>query len=391
MTLTLDDTAPVLVGQKRWLIGLTREEIGQALIEVGVPARGAKMRANQLWHWIYYRGARSFADMTTISKDLRADLEVGFHLGRGTEVDRQVSQDRTRKWLLSYGANQEIETVFIPETDRGALCVSSQVCCTLNCRFCHTGTQPWVKNLSAGEIVAQLLHASDYIGEWPSPTEGRMISNIVLMGMGEPLYNYDNVAKALRIVMDQEGIGISRRRITLSTSGVVPEIARVGEDLGIGLAISLHAVRDDLRDELVPPEPQIPHQRFAQRLPPLSDQQQCTPHHLRIRHAQRGQRHPGRRPRTGASAPGNPSQGESDPVQRVARRALRMFRRGRHRRLRRDRQQRGLFLADPHAARPRHHGRLRPAQVVQRQTAGQRNSLRADLPSWRAPELQTRR
>jgi 23S rRNA (adenine2503-C2)-methyltransferase len=252
MTLTLDDTAPVLVGQKRWLIGLTREEIGQALIEVGVPARGAKMRANQLWHWIYYRGARSFADMTTISKDLRADLEVGFHLGRGTEVDRQVSQDRTRKWLLSYGANQEIETVFIPETDRGALCVSSQVGCTLNCRFCHTGTQPWVKNLSAGEIVAQLLHARDDIGEWPSPKEGRMISNIVLMGMGEPLYNYDNVAKALRIVMDQEGIGISRRRITLSTSGVVPEIARVGEDLGVGLAISLHAVRDDLRDELVP-------------------------------------------------------------------------------------------------------------------------------------------
>ena len=252
MTLTLDDTAPVLVGQKRWLIGLTREEIGQALIEVGVPARGAKMRANQLWHWIYYRGARSFADMTTISKDLLADLEVGFHLGRGTEVDRQVSKDRTRKWLLSYGANQEIETVFIPETDRGALCVSSQVGCTLNCRFCHTGTQPWVKNLSAGEIVAQLLHARDDIGEWPSPKEGRMISNIVLMGMGEPLYNYDNVAKALRIVMDQEGIGISRRRIALSTSGVVPEIARVGEDLCVGLAISLHAVRDDLRDELVP-------------------------------------------------------------------------------------------------------------------------------------------
>ncbi|MEQ8247036.1 MAG: 23S rRNA (adenine(2503)-C(2))-methyltransferase RlmN [Alphaproteobacteria bacterium] len=252
MALTLEDTAPVLVGQKRWLIGLTREEIGEALVATGVPARSAKMRANQLWHWIYYRGARSFADMTTISKDLRAELEVGFHLDRGTEVDRQVSQDRTRKWLLSYGANQEIETVFIPETDRGALCVSSQVGCTLNCRFCHTGTQPWVKNLSAGEIVAQLLHARDDIGEWPSPKEGRMISNIVLMGMGEPLYNYDNVAKALRILMDQEGIGISRRRITLSTSGVVPEIARVGEDLGVGLAISLHAVRDDLRDELVP-------------------------------------------------------------------------------------------------------------------------------------------
>jgi len=252
MSVSLDDTAPVLAGQKRWLIGLTREEIGEELIAAGVPTRSVKMRANQLWHWIYYRGARSFDEMTTISKDLRVDLEARFHLGRGAEVDRQVSQDRTRKWLLSYGANQEIETVFIPEEDRGALCVSSQVGCTLNCRFCHTGTQRWVKNLSAGEIVAQLLHARDDIGEWPSPKEGRMISNVVLMGMGEPLYNYDNVAKALRIVMDQEGIGISRRRITLSTSGVVPEIARVGEDLGVGLAISLHAVRDDLRDELVP-------------------------------------------------------------------------------------------------------------------------------------------
>ncbi|MDA0367747.1 MAG: 23S rRNA (adenine(2503)-C(2))-methyltransferase RlmN [Proteobacteria bacterium] len=252
MSVALDDTAPVLVGQKRWLIGLTREEIGQELIAAGVHARSAKMRSNQLWHWIYYRGARSFDEMTTISKDLRAELEARFHLGRGTLIEGHVSADRTRKWLLSYGSNQEIETVFIPEEDRGALCVSSQVGCTLNCRFCHTGTQPWVKNLSAGEIVAQLLHARDDIGEWPSPKEGRMISNVVLMGMGEPLYNYDNVAKALRIVMDQEGIGISRRRITLSTSGVVPEIARVGDDLGVGLAISLHAVRDDLRDELVP-------------------------------------------------------------------------------------------------------------------------------------------
>ncbi len=252
MSVALDDTAPVLVGQKRWLIGLTREEIGQELIAAGVPARSAKMRSNQLWHWIYYRGARSFDEMTTISKDLRTELDARFHLGRGTLVEGHISADRTRKWLLSYGSNQEIETVFIPEEDRGALCVSSQVGCTLNCRFCHTGTQSWVKNLSSGEIVAQLLHARDDIGEWPSPKEGRMISNVVLMGMGEPLYNYDNVAKALRIVMDQEGIGISRRRITLSTSGVVPEIARVGEDLGVGLAISLHAVRDDLRDELVP-------------------------------------------------------------------------------------------------------------------------------------------
>jgi 23S rRNA (adenine2503-C2)-methyltransferase len=253
MSLAVDipEVAPVL-DTRRWLIGLTREEIAAALAEIGVPARSTRMRANQLWHWIYYRGARSFADMTNISKDLRAELETHFHLARGTVVEGLVSTDRTRKWVMSFGPNQEIETVLIPEDDRGALCVSSQVGCTLNCRFCHTGTQPWVKNLSAGEIVAQVLHARDDIGEWPSPKEGRMISNIVLMGMGEPLYNYDNVAKALRIVMDQEGIAISKRRITLSTSGVVPEIARVGEDLGVGLAISLHAVRDDLRDELVP-------------------------------------------------------------------------------------------------------------------------------------------
>jgi 23S rRNA (adenine2503-C2)-methyltransferase len=248
------DTSTVAVAPdiRRWLVGLTREEIGAELVEIGVPARSVRMRANQLWHWIYYRGARSFEDMTTISKGLRTELDIHFHLTRGTVAERLVSDDRTRKWVLSFGPDQDIETVFIPEEDRGALCVSSQVGCTLNCRFCHTGTQPWVKNLTAGEIVAQVLHARDDIGEWPSPKEGRMISNIVLMGMGEPLYNYDNVAKALRIVMDQEGIAISKRRITLSTSGVVPEIERVGDDLGVGLAISLHAVRDELRDELVP-------------------------------------------------------------------------------------------------------------------------------------------
>ena len=253
MSIAVDTSiAPVAPDIRRWLVGLTREEIGHELAEVGVPARSVRMRANQLWHWIYYRGARSFEDMTNISKGLRTELDTHFHLARGTVTEHSVSDDRTRKWVLSFGPDQEIETVFIPEEDRGALCVSSQVGCTLNCRFCHTGTQPWVKNLTAGEIVAQILHARDSIGEWPSPKEGRMISNIVLMGMGEPLYNYDNVAKALRIVMDQEGIAISKRRITLSTSGVVPEIERVGDDLGVGLAISLHAVRDELRDELVP-------------------------------------------------------------------------------------------------------------------------------------------
>jgi len=251
MTAVETEEAPE-AAERRWLIGLSREEIAAELAVIGVPEKAQRMRASQLWHWIYYRGATSFDAMTNISKDLRAAMTERFDLGRGRVESRLVSEDRTRKWLLSYGPNQEIETVLIPEDDRGALCVSSQVGCTLNCHFCHTGTQAWVKNLSAGEIVAQVLNARDDIGEWPSPKEGRLISNIVMMGMGEPLYNYDNVAAALRIVMDQEGIGISRRRITLSTAGVVPEIARVGADLGVGLAISLHAVRDDLRDELVP-------------------------------------------------------------------------------------------------------------------------------------------
>ena len=234
------------------LVGLTRDEIAGALAGIGVPKGSLRMRASQIWHWLYFRGAKSFTEMTNVSKAMRTQLEAHFSIGRGDIRTLQTSADGTRKWLIGFGPGQDVESVFIPEEDRGALCVSTQVGCTLNCRFCHTGTQAWVRNLDAAEIVTQLLVARDALGEWPSPVGGRMLSNVVVMGMGEPLYNYENVAAALRIFMDPEGIGISRRRITLSTAGVVPMIERVGAELGVGLAISLHAVRDDLRNELVP-------------------------------------------------------------------------------------------------------------------------------------------
>ena len=230
------------------LIGLERAELAQRLAAIGEPA----FRARQIWHWIYYRGARDFAAMTSLSKDLRQRLDAAFTLARPDVASEQRSADGTRKWLLRFGDGNQAETVFIPEEDRGALCVSSQVGCTLTCKFCHTGTQRLVRNLTAGEIVGQFLVARDAYGEWPSPRGERLLSNIVLMGMGEPLFNYDNIAAALRIIMDPEGIAISRRRITLSTSGVVPMIGRVGAELGVKLAISLHAVTDELRDVLVP-------------------------------------------------------------------------------------------------------------------------------------------
>ncbi len=234
------------------LVGLTREEIAGALAASGERAETTKMRARQLWHWIYHQGVTDFDRMTNIAKDMRGRLAQNFVIGRATETSCQKSVDGTRKWLLKFRDGEEAETVHIPEEDRGTLCVSSQVGCILTCRFCHTGTQRWVRNLGPGEIVGQILTARDTIGEWPSPQEGRMISNIVMMGMGEPLYNFDNVATALKIAMDPEGLSLSRRRITLSTAGVVPMIERCGSELGVALAISLHAVRDDLRDELVP-------------------------------------------------------------------------------------------------------------------------------------------
>ncbi|MBT4769670.1 MAG: 23S rRNA (adenine(2503)-C(2))-methyltransferase RlmN [Rhodospirillaceae bacterium] len=242
--LTATETPPRLPS----LAGMTRDEMAFALLEMGAPG----FRAKQLWHWVYYQGARDFADMTTLSKAFRAELPEHFTLARPETATLQESKDGTRKWLLRLDDGNEVESVHIPEKDRGALCVSSQIGCTLNCEFCHTGTQTMVRNLSAGEIVGQVMLARDVLGEWPSPKEGRLLSNIVMMGMGEPLYNFDNVAAAIKIIMDHEGIAISKRRITLSTAGVVPMIRRCGEELGVNLAVSLHAVRDDLRDQLVP-------------------------------------------------------------------------------------------------------------------------------------------
>jgi 23S rRNA (adenine2503-C2)-methyltransferase len=230
------------------LVGLSRDELDEAVAELGEPA----FRARQLWSWIYHHGARDFAAMTSLGKALRARLAERFHIVRPAIAQAQRSSDGTRKWLLRFADGQEVESVHIPETSRGTLCVSSQVGCTLTCRFCHTGTQRLVRNLSAAEIVGQVLLARDELGEWPAPDADRQLTNLVMMGMGEPLYNYDNVAKALRIVMDGEGIAISKRRITLSTAGVVPAMRRCGEELGVNLAVSLHAVSDALRDELVP-------------------------------------------------------------------------------------------------------------------------------------------
>ena len=238
--------------ERESLIGLTRDELVDRLLGVGVPAERARMRAKQLWHWIYHRGAADFGGMTTIAGGLRAALAERHTLARPETVAEQRAADGTRKWLLRFADGREVESVYIPEEERGALCLSSQVGCTLSCTFCHTGTQRLVRNLDAGEIVAQFLVARDSYGEWPSPRGPRLLSNIVMMGMGEPLFNFDSVAKALRIVMDPEGIALSRRRITLSTAGVVPMIERCGAELGVGLAVSLHAVRDDLRDTLVP-------------------------------------------------------------------------------------------------------------------------------------------
>lgn len=246
------DRQPELLAIRKNLIGLTREEIAAALVDAGEDLKPAKMRARQLFHWLYHRGASDFKDMTSISKDMRKRLPEQFTADRPEVTSLQESTDGTRKWLVKFPDGQEVESVHIPEEDRGALCVSSQVGCTLTCSFCHTGTMKLVRNLTAGEIIAQMLVARDTIGEWPSPKGERMISNIVMMGMGEPLLNYDNVAKALKIIMDGEGISLSKRRITLSTSGVVPKIHQCGEELGVNLAISLHAVTNEVRDQLVP-------------------------------------------------------------------------------------------------------------------------------------------
>jgi 23S rRNA (adenine2503-C2)-methyltransferase len=252
------------------LVGMSREALAEALGEAGVPERQCRMRVQQIWHWLYVRGAQDFDAMTTLSKDLRRALAQRFTLARPEIAAEQVSVDGTRKWLLRLpgelnNAPHEVECVYIPETDRGTLCISSQVGCTLNCTFCHTGTQRLVRDLTAGEIVAQVVLARDRLGDWLAvqaangegpkggrEPEKRLVSNIVMMGMGEPLYNFEAVRDGLNVVADGDGLSISKRRITLSTSGVVPNIARTGAEIGCMLAISLHAVTDELRDQLVP-------------------------------------------------------------------------------------------------------------------------------------------
>jgi 23S rRNA (adenine2503-C2)-methyltransferase len=239
------------------IVGLSRDALRAALIAAGTPEKQAKMRVNQIWQWVYVWGARDFDGMTNLAKFYRAELAENFYIGLPEMVSRQISSDGTRKYLARIAGGHEVEVVYIPEEDRGTLCISSQVGCTLTCSFCHTGTQKLVRNLTAAEIVGQIMMARDDLDDWPRPGEAygerpRLISNIVLMGMGEPLYNFDAVRDAMKIAMDGEGISLSRRRITLSTSGVVPEIARCAEEIGCMLAISFHATTDEVRDRLVP-------------------------------------------------------------------------------------------------------------------------------------------
>ena len=240
------------------LVGLTRDGLKTALIEIGTSEKQARMRVNQIWQWVYHWGTRDFDEMTNLSKDYRAKLAEHFTVSVPEVVSRQISEDGTRKYLVRIAGGHEVETVYIPEEDRGTLCISSQVGCTLTCSFCHTGTQKLVRNLTPSEIVGQIMVARDDLGEWPEPGVGsgdagpRLLSNIVLMGMGEPLYNFEAVRDAMKIAMDGEGIALSRRRITLSTSGVVPEIARTADEIGCMLAISFHGTTDEVRDKLVP-------------------------------------------------------------------------------------------------------------------------------------------
>ena len=278
------------------LVGLSRSELADKLGEIGVAPAQRKMRVQQLWHWMYVRGAQEFAEMSNVSKDMRAQLEQHFTVARPEVVAEQISNDGTRKWLLRLpGGNageraHEVECVYIPETDRGTLCVSSQVGCTLTCSFCHTGTQRLVRNLTSGEIAGQVMVARDRLNDWvdrETPTGSRLVTNVVMMGMGEPLYNFDAVRDALLIVSDNEGIGISRRRITLSTSGVVPNIARAGDEIGVMLAISLHAVRDDLRNELVPRNRKYPIEQLldaCRNYPGVSNSRRITFEYVMLKH-----------------------------------------------------------------------------------------------------------
>lgn len=260
---------------KKQIIGISREDLQKELSELGFEA----YRIKQIWSWIYVQGVMSFEQMTNISTEKRKLLDSHYTLERALVSRELISFDETRKWLLKFSDGNEIEAVFIPEEDRGTLCVSSQVGCTLTCKFCHTGTQKLVRNLTASEIVAQFMHAKDSFADWPANKENRKLTNIVMMGMGEPLLNYENVSQALKIIMDKDGLGLSKRKITLSTSGVVPIIEKCGEDLGVNLAISLHAVRDDLRDVLVPLNKRYPIKQLldtCRKYPALNGREKIT-------------------------------------------------------------------------------------------------------------------
>ena len=265
------------IEDKRSLMGLPREELSEALNVLDIPERQKNMRLNQVWGWLYNKGSKSIDEMTTLSLDLRRELENHFDLSRPEISEDQISKDGTRKWLLKFKDGYEVETVFIPDSDRGTLCVSSQVGCTLNCTFCHTGTQKLVRNLTAQEIVAQVVVAKDYLKEWnPEP---RQITNIVMMGMGEPLYNFENVRDGIITMADDAGLSISKRRITLSTSGIVPMIKSAGEEIGSMLAISLHATQNDLRNEIVPINKKYPIEELldaCKNYPSLSNSKRIT-------------------------------------------------------------------------------------------------------------------
>ncbi|MEM1200309.1 MAG: 23S rRNA (adenine(2503)-C(2))-methyltransferase RlmN [Pseudomonadota bacterium] len=290
---------PMGADPRQSIIGLTRAELAETFKEMGLPERQVRMRASQIWRWAYNKGIAQFDEMTNVSKALREQLAERFTLARPEIVTEQISVDGTRKWLLrlapdAWGARHEVETVYIPEENRGTLCVSSQVGCTLTCSFCHTGTQTLVRNLTAEEIVQQLMVARDRLGEWPealadnpdAPAGGRYITNMVLMGMGEPLYNFDNVKAAMEIISDNEGLSLSKRRITLSTSGVVPMIARCGEEIGVMLAISLHATRDEIRNHLVPLNKKYPIKELldaCRAYPGLSNARRITFEYVMLR------------------------------------------------------------------------------------------------------------
>jgi len=313
-------------GGKINLVGLTRAQMSEALIAAGTPEKQAKMRVGQVWQWIYHWGVRDFAAMTNLANDYRAMLAVQFEITLPEIVTKQVSEDGTRKYLLRIAGGHEVEAVYIPEETRGTLCISSQVGSTLTCSFCHTGTQKLVRNLTAGEIVGQVMVARDDLGEWPeknSPkNETRLVSNVVLMGMGEPLYNFDNVRDAMQVVMDNEGLTLSRRRITLSTSGVVPEIAKTAEDVGCLLAVSFHATTGGVRGRLVPINKRWNIETLLNTLreyPRLSNSERITFEYVMLKGVNDSAR--GCAP-SGQADQGHSRQDQLEPVQRMARRAL---------------------------------------------------------------------